>query len=338
MGTGTGRGVWLTRTGPPTPLNRVTLSLKMAKPRSIERERAQNLWGSFLRKVDPLARGAQLNTNPDLGFDQIGGLTAAKDEILTYACAATSPEIYAKWGTYPPSGVLMIGKQGVGKSLLAQALSSRTDTAFLRVDVPRMVLDVVHSGGKVGELIQAWSEILEEMPPLTVYFDELEFSQAQEIGHRRPDLPIGPIMDFLLELVGRTIAAGSHLVIGATSHPDTLRRAFVAPGRFERVVEVVPNFPSDVVEALHIHASMAEKRAGRPLFADVDWQRVVGQVAEPMTGDWVRILHAVLRRKARCEAAGETATPATTSDLKEEVDRFRQARKRIHTPEGGNYL
>ena len=306
--------------------------------RSIQQERAQNLWSSFLRKVDPLARGAQLTSDPDFSFDQIGGLAAAKEEILTYACAATSPEVYQHWGTFPPSAILMIGQQGVGKSLLARALATRTETAFLTVEVPRLILDVVHSGGKVGELIQSWSEVLDEMPPLTVFFSELEFSQAQEIGHQRPDLPIGPIMEFLLELVGRTIASENHLVLGATSHPDTLRRAFVAPGRFERVVEVVPRFPEDVVATLEIHAGEAQKRAGRPLFEDIDWKRVVGQISEPSTGDWVRILHAVLRRKARCEAGGESVTPVTTADVREEVDRFRQAQKHIHVPEGGNYL
>ncbi len=304
----------------------------------IERERAQNLWTSFLRKVDPLARGAQLQVDPRFSFDQIGGLAAAKEEILTYACAAESPEVYSHWGTLPPTGVLMIGQPGVGKSLLARALAARTETPFLTVDVPRIVLDVVHGGGKAAELLQSWSEVLDEMPPLTAYFNELEFSQAQEIGHRRPDLPIGPIMDFLLELVERTICCDKHLVVGATSHPDTLRRAFVAPGRFERVVEVTPIFPDDVIATLQIHATQAEKRAGRPLFDEVDWPRVVGQIREPCLGDWVRILHAVLRRKARCEAAGESAGPVTTRDVRDEVDRFRQAQKHIHLTDGGNYV
>jgi SpoVK/Ycf46/Vps4 family AAA+-type ATPase len=232
----------------------------------------------------------------------------------------------------------MIGRQGVGKSLLAKALATRTETPFLRVEVPRLVLDVVHAGGKVGELVEAWSRVLEEMPPLTVFFDELEFSQAQEIGTQRNDLPIGPIMDFLLEVVGRTIAIKDHLVIGSTSHPDTLRRAFVAPNRFERVIEVTPVFPADVIETLELHARDAEQRAGRPLFDAIDWHRVVGPTSEPATGDWVRIVHAVLRRKARCEASGEEVAAATTEDFRAEVDRFRQAQKRIARPEGGNYL
>ena len=133
--------------------------------------------------------------------------------------------------------------------------------------VPQLVLQVVHgAAGKVGELVSAWSQTLAEMPPTTVFFQELEFSQAQEIGARRHDLPVGPIMDFLLDVVDRTISVESTLVAGSTGHPDTLRPAFLSAHRFERIVEVSPVFPDDVAAALAIHAQDAEKRAGRQLF------------------------------------------------------------------------
>ena len=89
--------------------------------RSLGRERAQNLWTSFTRKFEAINQSAALEALPDFALSQIGGLASAKDEIQTYACAATSPEVYERWGTYPPSGLLLIGKQSVGKSLLARA-------------------------------------------------------------------------------------------------------------------------------------------------------------------------------------------------------------------------
>ena len=145
-------------------------------------------------------------------------------------------------------------------------------------------------------------------------------------------------MDFLLEMIDRAIAADHHLVVGSTSHPDTLRQAFVSPGRFERVVEVTPIFPDDVVEVLQIHAAGSEKRAGRPVFDAIDWRKVVGNTQEASPADWVRVLHAVLRRKARCEAAGEDPTPVTTEDVAGEIERFKQALRRIRTPVPGNYV
>ncbi len=305
--------------------------------RSIQSERALNIWSSFQRSVSPLARGAAIIPAPELDFGEIGGLAAAKEEILTYAYAQTSPEIYGRWGTFPPSAMLMIGRRGSGKAMLAEALAARTQTAFVRVDVPRMVLDVIHGVSKIGELIQGWSAALEEMPPVTVFFDELQYAQAHDLSAHHGQLPAGPILDFLFELIDRTLAVPRALVVGATSFPDTLPHAFVAPGRFERIVEVNPIFPEDVVSALEIHAKQAEARAGRSLFDQVRWRAVIGTTGDPSIGDWVRMLHGVLRRKARLEAGGETPEPVSGEDFSRELSRFRQAHTRIHM-DGGNYL
>jgi ATP-dependent 26S proteasome regulatory subunit len=305
--------------------------------RSLLADRAANIWSSFQRNIDPLARGATLIPAPDIPFSQIGGLASAKEEILTYAYAQTSPDVYGRWGTFPPSAMLMIGRRGCGKSLLAEALAAQTETAFVRVDVPRIVLDVIHGAPKIGELIQGWSAALDEMPPVTVFFDEIEFSRAHDMGDRASELPVGPIMDFLFELIDRSLSVKDCLVIASTSHPDTLPEAFLSPGRFERIVEVNPVFPADVVEALRIHAVAAESRAGRPIFGECDWSGVVDNTREPSIGDWVRILHAVLRRKARLDAAGESPDQVTREDFAQEISRFRQANTRIRT-DGGNYL
>ncbi|MDH5565818.1 MAG: AAA family ATPase [Myxococcales bacterium] len=304
----------------------------------IHRERAQNIWSSFSRKFPPVAQSTQLDPISSFDMGRIGGLSSAKEEIQTYACAATDPEVYVRWGTHPPSGLLLIGQRGVGKRLLGRSLASLTHTSFLCVYIPRLVLEVVHRGGNVGELVTEWSNTLEEMPPVTTFFNELEFSQVEEIGTRRPDLPVGPVMDFLLDLMDRTIAFEHTLVVGATSHPDTLRRAFAQPGRLERVVEVTPVFPGDIVAALKIHASDAEKRSGRPLFLDVDWDLVTSGFHHSAAGDWVHILHAVLRRKARHEAAGEAVAPISSQDLIDEVERFKNASSRLVVSKPGTYV
>jgi ATP-dependent 26S proteasome regulatory subunit len=305
---------------------------------ALARERSQNLWSSFARKFGPVEKATFLDPAPAVTVEQIGGLAAAKDEVLTYACAATDPEVYARWGTFPPSAVLMIGRPGVGKTLLAAALATRSGTSFLRVDVPRLVVEVIHRGGQVGPLLDAWSQTVAEMPPITVFLEELEFSRAEEIGSRRPDLPVGPIMDFLLDLLERSIAPAHTLVVGSTAHPDTLRPAFLTQGRFERVIEVSPHVPGDVVAALLIHQREAEKRAGRPLFDAVDWTGIVSGYPEPSTGEWIRVLHATLRRKARCESAGEQEGPVTTAQIQAEVERLRATRNRLPPPGSGIYL
>ena len=144
--------------------------------RAIRKERSQNIWSSFGRKFEAVAQATRLDPMPELDLADIGGLAGPKEEIQTYACAATNPEVYQHWGTFPPTGILLIGNRGVGKRLLAEALASLTGTAFLTVNVPRFVIEVIHRGGKVGELVTGWSQALDEMPPVTVLFHELEFS------------------------------------------------------------------------------------------------------------------------------------------------------------------
>jgi len=228
---------------------------------------------------------------------------------------------------------VVTGFLGAGKTTLIQNLLRNANGRRLA-----LIINEFGETGIDGELVKGWSQTLGEVPPTTILFNELEFSQAQEIGTRRPDLPVGPVMDFLLDLIDRTIAADDHLVVGSTNHPDTMADAFAQPGRFERIVEVNPIYPDDIVEALKLHAAACEKRAGHALFEDVEWPVVVSKNKSEATGDWIRILHHVLRRKARCEAAGETVALVSTLDLEREVDRARHVSARLRNIGGGNYV
>ena len=299
---------------------------------SLRAERAVNLWEAYARKLPPVAKACHLVPQASLGLESIGGLDGAKEEILTYACAATHPEVYARWGTVPPTGLLLTGPPGSGKTLLAEALATRAGTAFLAVNASRLILQVLHSPTILGQLLDGWYQTLSEMPPTTVFFSGFDpkLSQTLDQAHAL----VSPVLELMLELVDRTAVLEQKLLVGSTSWPNALPSAFVEPGRFERVVDVIPIVPDDVVAALEIHAAQAEQRAGRSLFATVDWKGLVGSDNDVSIGDWVRNLHAALRKKARCEAAGETSDPVTTEDLRAENERFDKARKSLPTPPG----
>ena len=136
----------------------------------------------------------------------------------------------------------------------------------------------------------------------------------------------------------RSLSIEGCLVIASTSHSGTLPEAFLSPGRFERIVEVNPLFPDDIEEgASDSCAGCGISCRTTHLRARLDWSAIVNNTREPSIGDWIRILHAVLRRKARLDAAGESPEQVTQSDFSAEISRFRQANTRIRT-DGGNYL
>jgi len=182
-----------------------------------------------------------------------------------------------------------------------------------------------------------WHETLAEIKRVTVYFDELDFAHDPALGAPRMDLPLSQLSDFLLELIDTTITVVGSLTMGGTSRPDTLSPIYFQPGRFERIVSVTPIVPGDVIAALEIHSAAAEKRAGRKLFAKLDWQRAIEQNREASIGSWIQLMHAVLRRKARCDAAAETPGEVTIDDVLAEVARFKRATLRLPAT-AGRYL
>lgn len=303
----------------------------------VERTRAANIWETFARKTPPIARASRFEAHPQVDFDRIGGLADAKDEILTYACAATDPAVYRRWGTVPPTGLLMIGPPESGKTMLAEALALRTSTPFLSLRVPRLVVQTLHSGANAGALLNGWGEAFSELPRITVFFRELDPARIQALVSERGNVPVQPVLDFVLELIDRTVAADGMLVVGSTSHPENISPEFLEPGRFERIVSVLPSVPDDVVEALKIHAATAEKSAGRTLFEQVDWAKAVKRDAASSIADWSRLLHAILRRKARCDAADEGPTPVTTEDVLTEIERSLKTQTRLPA-KTGTYL
>jgi SpoVK/Ycf46/Vps4 family AAA+-type ATPase len=302
-----------------------------------EQQRAANLWDSFVRKVPAMGRAGRLLLTPEIDLPAIGGLAEAKEEILTYACAATEPQVYERWGTKPPTGLLLIGPEASGKTMLAEALAVRTHTPLLTVDVPHLVLATLHAGGNAAAVVAGWDQLVGELQRTTVHFRELDLRQIQEILSTRGGIPIGPVMDFLVELVDRAVADEPMLVVGSASHPETISPVFLEPGRFERVVHVNPIVPDDIVQALVIHAAAAEKRAGRTLFDQVNWAEAVKRDERAPIGEWIQILHAILRLKARREAADEEPGPVTTADLVAEVERFRRTATRLPV-RTGTYL
>ena len=86
--------------------------LRMDEPQ-IQVERSQNLWDRSVRKMPPLERASAFVAAPDVHSDQIGGLAQAQDELLSYACTMTNPEVYAQWGTFPPTGLLLMRPFGL---------------------------------------------------------------------------------------------------------------------------------------------------------------------------------------------------------------------------------
>ncbi|MFD1587578.1 CDC48 family AAA ATPase [Halorientalis brevis] len=188
-----------------------------------------------LAAVDPSAMREYVAETPDVGFDDVGGLTEAKtrlEEAVEWPLSYRA--LFEATHTDPPSGVLLHGPPGTGKTLLARALAGESDVNFIHVAGPEL-LDKY-----VGESEKAVREVFErarQAAPSIVFFDEIDaIAGRRGEGNEATERVVSQL---LTELDG--LAENPNLVVlAATNRRDSLDPALLRPGRLEAHIEV-PN-------------------------------------------------------------------------------------------------
>ncbi len=190
-----------------------------------------------LAETDPSALRGIVVESPDVGFDDIGGLSEAKRELSrSIEWPLRHPDAFRRLGIDAPSGVLLYGPPGTGKTMLARAVAATTNANFLPVNGPEL-LDKY-----VGESERAVRELFRRAranAPAVIFFDEMDAlapARAQN-GSGSSGAPERVVSQLLTELDGMVPREGV-TVVAATNRPDRLDDALLRPGRLDRLVEV----------------------------------------------------------------------------------------------------
>lgn len=172
---------------------------------------------------------------PAVMWEDIGGLSRVKNEILdTIQLPLEHPELFID-GLKKRSGILLYGPPGTGKTLLAKAVATSCSLNFFSVKGPELLnMYIGESEANVRRIFQR----ARDAKPCVIFFDELD-SVAPKRGNQGDS---GGVMDrivsqLLAELDGMSIGSGGDVfVIGATNRPDLLDPALLRPGRFDRML------------------------------------------------------------------------------------------------------
>ena len=214
--------------------------------------------------------GAEVTDRPVESFADIGGL---KEEqvLITEAVELpfTRPELFEKMGITPPNGILLIGKPGTGKTLLAKAVANSTETTFLHMVASELVQKFIGEGAR---LVRELFELAREREPSILFIDELDAIGAKrlDVGTTGDREVQRTLMQLLAELDGFA-SRGKVKVIGATNRVDILDEALLRPGRFDRIIEIKAPTRDDMVEIYQIHTKKM------PLTKDVDLEKLADQ-------------------------------------------------------------
>ena len=255
---------------------------------------------------------------PAVTFADVGGCAEAKGELEGICAALATPELYHRWGTRPPRGVLLHGAPGTGKTLLARCVAGQAEAAFLHiraVDVASMWY------GEAERKMQGAFDEARRQAPCVLFLDEVDaLTPPREMAHEAT----GRVVATLLENLDGLQPLEGVAVLAATNRLDAVDPAFTRPGRLDRLVHV----PLPDVEArqqiLAVHQRRAEKLAGRELFAPSDYRRFLRGSAGMSGAEIAELVRRVLEDRVR---SGATEGMVTEDDLLHTMSQFEWGRQ-----------
>jgi cell division protease FtsH len=219
-------------------------------------------------------------------FDDVAGAEEAKEEVAELVEFLKDPGKFQKLGGKIPSGVLMVGSPGTGKTLLARAIAGEAKVPFFTISGSDFVEMFVGVG---ASRVRDMFETAKKHSPCIIFIDEID-----AVGrHRGAGLGGGhdereqTLNQLLVEMDGFEGNEGV-IVIAATNRPDVLDPALLRPGRFDRQVVVpLPDIRGreqilkvhirKVPEAKDVKPSIIAR--GTPGFSGADLANLVNEAA-----------------------------------------------------------
>lgn len=252
---------------------------------------------------------------PTASFDDVGGLIEAKRELEAICVALREPELYQRWGARPPRGLLLFGPPGTGKTLLARCLAGQADAAFFHLKV----VDVASMWyGQAERRLQAVFDQARRQPRSIVFIDEIDaLVPPRETAHEATHRVVSTLLENLDGLEDR----GNLLVVASTNRPESVDAAFLRPGRIDRLIEIPLPDPASRREIFLVHMRAAERRAGRQLFEELDWKRLLRATGGMSGAELEEIVRRTLEARVRGPAAAEDSL-VNDQELLGEVRRF----------------
>jgi transitional endoplasmic reticulum ATPase len=188
-----------------------------------------------LREVTPSGMREVFIENPDVKWDEVGGLENVKRELQeAVEWPMKYPTLYSKLGHRMPRGILLHGPSGTGKTLLAKAVATESEANFISVRGPELL------SKWVGESERGIREIFRrarQASPCVIFFDEIDsIAPIRGVGGETA-VTERVVSQLLTELDGIESLHGV-VVLAATNRADMIDTALLRPGRFDKIVLV----------------------------------------------------------------------------------------------------
>ncbi|HSB46375.1 MAG TPA: CDC48 family AAA ATPase [Candidatus Bilamarchaeum sp.] len=192
-----------------------------------------------MHEIQPSALREVYVERPSTKWGDIGGLAQIKREIQeAVELPLKRPEIFEKMGIRPIKGILLYGPPGTGKTLLAKAVANESEANFISISGAQVLTKYV------GESEKTVREIFKKArlaSPCVLFIDEIDAIATKRTGQGEGGTLVAErVVDTMLTEMDGLRSLKNVVVIAATNRPDILDPALMRPGRFDRIIEIVP--------------------------------------------------------------------------------------------------
>jgi cell division protease FtsH len=251
-------------------------------------------------------------------FSSVAGCDEAKDEVHEVVEFLKDPTRFNATGGRMPKGVLLVGPPGTGKTMLAKAVAGEAKANFYSLSGSDFVELYVGVG---ASRVRSLFKKARETAPSIIFIDEIDALGRQRASgdSNGAQQEHDQTLNALLVAMDGFDSSDAVVVFGATNRPDTMDKALLRPGRFDRQVSVgLPDLAGRVA-ILQVHAAAVK------LDATVDLKEVAKATPGFSGADLANLLNeGAIHAARRCNA---TITMRDLDEARDKINWGRETRR-----------
>ena len=184
-------------------------------------------------------------------FKDVAGLEEEKAEMVEIVDFLKKPEKYTRMGAKIPRGVLLYGKPGTGKTLIAKAIAGEANVPFISMSGSEFIEMFAGLG---ASRVRKLFEKARRLAPCIVFIDEIDAIGSRRTSNSGAESENNQTLNQLLVEMDGFSSEETIIVLAATNRPEMLDKALLRPGRFDRQITIPSPDLKGRLDILKIHS------------------------------------------------------------------------------------
>ena len=194
--------------------------------------------------------GEENDTN--VRFKDVAGLDEEKNELVEIVDFLKHPKRFLNMGAKVPRGILLCGKPGTGKTLIAKAVAGEAGVPFISMSGSEFIEMFAGLG---ASRVRKLFEKAKKMAPCIIFIDEIDAIGARRTSNSGAETENNQTLNQLLVEMDGFESDETVIVLAATNRPEMLDTALLRPGRFDRQITIQTPDVKGREEILKIHGA-----------------------------------------------------------------------------------